>query len=177
MLHQWCAGRAAARDELIEVLYADLKRVAQQRLHGDALRVELAPTELVHECALRLLDADDVAWRDRAHFLAVAANVMRRVLVDRARRRNAGKRAGNEVTLLTQHASTVRPIELEALDQALSALERVSAERAAIVELRFFGGLNTDEIAAALGVSASTVKRSWRAARAWLLTNLEAGDT
>ncbi|MFK8015173.1 MAG: ECF-type sigma factor [Gammaproteobacteria bacterium] len=168
LLHRWRGGDKAARDELLSVLYDDMRRVAASLLRYDAMRVQLDPTELVNESALRLLGLERMDWNDRAHFLAVSANVMRRVLVDQARRHRAQKRDGIHVTLLTNVQAVDGDVDLLALDEALTTLSEVSAERAQIVELRFFAGMSNDEIAAVLSLSPSTVKRRWRVARAFL---------
>ena len=172
LLQRWRGGDEAARDELITVLYNDMRRIAASMLRHDSMRLHIDPTELVNEGAMRLIGLDRMAWEDRAHFLAVSSSVMRRVLVDQARRRRADKRDGQHVTLFTNIAGREQAMDLLALDEVLAELESVSAERARIVELRFFGGLSNEEIAAVLDVSASTVKRRWRVARAWLATRL-----
>ncbi len=168
LLKRWRGGDDVARDELLSVLYNDLRRVAASLLKGDAMRLELDPTELVNESAMRLLGLSRIDWNDRAHFMAVSANVMRRVLVDQARRHRAVKRDGHHVTLLTSLPAVARDVDLIALDEVLSQLGELSSERATIVELRFFGGMSNEEIAVALDISPSTVKRRWRVARAWL---------
>lgn len=172
LLHRWRAGDKEARDALIGVLYNDMRRIAASMLRHDSMRVHIDPTELVNEGAMRLLGLERMAWEDRAHFLAVSSSVMRRVLVDQARRRRASKRDGQHVTLFTNIAGREEATDLLALDEALADLESVSAERARIVELRFFGGLSNEEIAAVLEISPSTVKRRWRVARAWLASRL-----
>ncbi len=168
LLKLWRGGDEVARDELLSVLYNDLRRVAASLLKGDSMRLELDPTELVNESAMRLLGLSRIDWNDRAHFMAVSANVMRRVLVDQARRHRAVKRDGQHVTLLTSLPAVARDVDLIALDEVLSQLGELSSERATIVELRFFAGMSNEEIAVALDISPSTVKRRWRVARAWL---------
>ncbi len=169
LLHQWQAGDAAARDDLFAIMHAQLKAMAAGALRGDRLRFEVQPTELVNECAIRLLGIDHIDWRDRVHFMGAAGITMRRVLVDQARRRLAEKRDGVHVTLITQHESGFAsdPALLD-IDTALDELTTISPDRAKVVELKFFAGMSNDEIAEYLGISASTVKRLWRAARAWL---------
>jgi RNA polymerase sigma factor (TIGR02999 family) len=172
LLQRWRGGDNDARDRLLSLLYNDMRRVAASLLHQDSMRVHIDPTELVNEGALRLLGLERIAWNDRAHFLAVSSNVMRRVLVDQARRRRAGKRDGQQITLLTNVAGVETDVDIIELDEALAALSQLSEERARIVELRFFAGMNNEEIAAVLDISPSTVKRRWRVARAWLSSRL-----
>ncbi|MEM6639365.1 MAG: ECF-type sigma factor [Pseudomonadota bacterium] len=174
LLHRWRAGDHQARDELISVLYDDMRRIAGSMLRNDAMAAQIDPTELVNESAIRLLGLNRMEWSDRAHFLAVSSNVMRRVLVDQARQRRAAKRDGQHVTLKTNVAGQDEFLDMIVLDRLLEELEGVSAERAKIVELRFFGGLSNDEIAQTLSLSTSTVKRRWRTARAWLAARLSA---
>ncbi|MFK7886586.1 MAG: ECF-type sigma factor [Gammaproteobacteria bacterium] len=172
LLQRWRSGDNEARDQLMAALYNDMRRVAASLLSQDSMRVHIDPTELVNEGALRLLGLDRIAWNDRAHFMAVSSNVMRRVLVDQARRKRAGKRDGQHVTLLTNVAGVETDLDIIELDEALAALAELSEERARIVELRFFAGMSNDEIAVVLDVSPSTVKRRWRVARAWLAARL-----
>lgn len=172
LLQRWRGGDNDARDKLLSLLYDDLRRLAASMLNQDAMRVHIDPTELVNEGAMRLLGLERIEWNDRAHFLAVSSNVMRRVLVDQARRRRAGKRDGQHVTLLTNVAGSESDLDILELDEALAALAELSEERARIVELRFFAGMSNDEIAQALDISPSTVKRRWRVARAWLASRM-----
>nr|WP_255536333.1 ECF-type sigma factor [Pacificimonas pallii] len=159
----------------MDALYQDLRKLAGNMLARDSRRAAMQPTELVHECALRLFNLDDMSFADRAHFLAMAATTMRRVLVDQARKAHASKRAGQHVTLLTGLAAQTRmPRDTLAVHDALTSLAEISADRARIVEMKFFGGMTNVEIATALDVSESTVKRSWRSARAWLELELGA---
>jgi RNA polymerase sigma factor (TIGR02999 family) len=151
--------------------------MAERVMRSERSDHTLSATALVHEAYMRLADARRVGWQDRTHFLAVASRVMRRVLVDHARRRAAAKRdAGERVTLRDElGAAEDRSFEILALDEALTRLEARDERRARVVEMRFFSGLEVDEIARLLDVSGATVKRDWRFARAWLLTELEAG--
>jgi RNA polymerase sigma factor (TIGR02999 family) len=138
----------------------------------------LQPTALIHETYLRLIDQDRVDWQNRAHFLAVAAKMMRRVLVDHARRRNAAKRPLNTLRVaMDDEVGRVEPVACEvlALHTALDELERLDERQARIVELRYFAGMSEDEIAAAIGVSRSSVTRDWQMARAWLFRHLTIG--
>ena len=174
-LHRLAAGDGAAADRLLPLVYAELRRIATERLRRERGDHTLAPTDLVHEAFLRLADATQVGWADRAHFFAVAAGVMRRLLVDWARARRADKRGGGapHVSLdATGAASAVGGVDraeaLLALDEALADLARRSERQARVVECRYFAGLTIEETAEALGVSPTTVRVDWRLARAWL---------
>ncbi len=174
-LHRLAAGDGAAADRLLPLVYAELRRIASERLRRERDGHTLAPTDLVHEAFLRLADATQVGWADRAHFFAVAAGVMRRLLVDWARARRAEKRGGGapHVSLdATGAAPAVGAVDraeaLLALDEALADLARRSERQARVVECRYFAGLTIEETAEALGVSPTTVRVDWRLARAWL---------
>jgi RNA polymerase sigma factor (TIGR02999 family) len=175
LLDDWSRGNQRALDQLLPLVYAELRGIARRQLRRERVGHTLQPTALVHEAYLRLVDQRHVDWRSRAHFFGVAAQVMRRILVDNARRRNADKR-GDGVTRVSIHeaADTSRAdqISVLALDQALGRLERVDRGLAQIVELRAFGGLTIEEAAHVLKVSASTAKREWRTAKAWLTREL-----
>lgn len=163
------AGSAGARDALLTAVYGELRRLAGRILAGDRARFLVSPTELVHGAALKLLGQETVSARDRAHFIAYSAQVMRQVLIDQVRREGSAKRRGRKVTLLSSIPEEPRAeLDVEALHDALDKLAEVSPEHARLVELRYFGGLTVEEIAALDGTSPATVKRSWRAARAWL---------
>jgi len=169
------AGDRQARERLLAAVYQELRGLARRILTGDRARYLVSPTELVHGAALKLFAQQEVAARDRAHFLAYSAHVMRQVLIDQVRRERSAKRAAPKVTLYSQIAELpTTDIDIEALHEALNKLATVSEEHARLVELRYFSGLTIEEIAALDGTSPATVKRSWRAARAWLhdeLTN------
>jgi RNA polymerase sigma-70 factor (ECF subfamily) len=171
MLVAWSGGDSSMEEPLMEALYDDLRRKAAGILrHGSPGRT-LQPTALVNEAYLRLVDQKRVRWQNRAHFLAVAARLMRRVLIDYARRQRAAKRGGaaTRVTLedfAAPHGAS--PLDLLALDEALADLAALDARQARIVELRAFGGLGVEETAEVLGVSPATVKRDWSFAQAWL---------
>jgi RNA polymerase sigma factor (TIGR02999 family) len=179
LLKAWRAGDADALERLTPVVYGHLRQLGRhylqrERAGGDA-------TSLVHEAFIRLVDARGIDWRDRAHFLAVCARIMRRLLVDAARARNAGKRGGGWQRIDHEAAEdldrlpspgTERAREVCALDDSLERLAQREPRRAQIVELRFFGGLSVEETAAALGVSEQTVMRDWKLARAWLALEL-----
>jgi RNA polymerase sigma factor (TIGR02999 family) len=168
-------GDAAARDALIASVYQEMRRLARRILAGDRARHMVAPTELVHGAALKLLGQDVVSARDRAHFLAYAGQVMRQVLIDHVRREGSAKRdGGTKVTLVSTLAEEPSSdIDVEALHEVLEQLAEVSPEHARLVEMRYFGGMTIEEIAAVQDISTATVKRQWRAARAWLQSALE----
>jgi RNA polymerase sigma-70 factor (ECF subfamily) len=171
LLQRWSNGDVSAFDAIVGRLYSDLRRIARNQMRREETGHTLQPTALVHEAWVRLVRQEDASWESREQFLAVAARVMRRVLVDHARQRQSAKRGSGDAAVPLEHAGDVllqRPAELVALDEALSDLFALSPERARIVELRYFGGLTIDEIAVILNVSPATVSRGWRSARAWL---------
>lgn len=168
-------GSEPARRALLGLCYTELRRVAHRLLAGDAAALRLQPTELVHEAALRVLNLERMEWRDRAHFLATAATIMRQALLDEVRRFRAAKRQAPAVfTTLFEPGIRTIDLDIERLDAALRELAAVDAARARLVELRFFAGLTVDETAEVLGLSAATVKRRWDTSRAWLLRRLSA---
>jgi RNA polymerase sigma factor (TIGR02999 family) len=171
LLGDWCSGNPHALNRLLPLIYAELRRIATRQLRNERVGHTLQPTALVHEMYLRLIDQRHVNWQNRAHFFGVAAQVMRRILVDHARRHGASKR-GQGVTHVTideaRGAATPNEIPILALDHALDRLAKLDSELARIVELRAFGGLTIDEAADLLKVSPSTAKRDWRTAKAWL---------
>ena len=169
LLKDWSGGDREALERLMPVVYGELRRLAASYLRSERPDHTLQPTALVHEAYMRLSDQRSVEWANRSHFFHIAARIMRRILVDHARRRRAAKRdaASFRVTLADAEAADRAP-ELIALDTALSGLEKLDPQQARIVELRFFGGLTVEETAEATGVSTATVKREWRTARAWL---------
>ena len=171
LLRAWRSGDTQAGDLLVRVLYRELHDMARQRLRGERPGMTLQTTALVHETYLRLVDQRRVEWRDRGHFLALAATMMRRVLVDRARARQAGKRgAGEPVITLTDAASAGvnSADQMLDVDRAIARLAGAFPRPARVVEMRFFGGLELEEIGAVLGITERTVKRDWAFARAWL---------
>lgn len=187
LLHEWTGGDRAARDRLIGVVYEELRRIARRYMRNEPAGHTLQTTALVNEAYLRLID-QNTAWQNRAHFFAIAAQLMRRILVDRARARRSAKRGGmhGRATLsdVADGAAGGTPggagdhgIDLIALDQALTALTALDPRQGRIVELRFFGGLTIRETAEVLGVSHTIVEREWSLARAWLRRELERGDT
>jgi len=169
---QAAAGEPLATERLSAVLYDELHTLAERYMRRERADHTLQPTALVHEAYIRLIGSD-VAFRDRSHFLALAARTMRRVLLDHARKRGAAKRGSNPRLTLTDVAITAASsLDLIAVDAALERLALIEPRQAQVVELRFFGGLEIEEAAEALGVSAGTVKRDWRFARAWLASEL-----
>ena len=171
-------GESAAVERLLPIVYAELHRIAEQQMAGERPDHTLQPTALVHEAFLRLVGTSG-SFTDRSHFIRTAARAMRRVLVDHARARKAAKRPGDlRVTLDESLVSEPdRVIDMLVLDEALERLAAAEPRWAQVVELRFFGGLEVDETARALGISAATVKRDWQFARAWLARELRAGAT
>ena len=164
-------GDRQATDELLPLVYEELRQLAERFLAAEKHGATLQPTALVHEAYLRLIGSDRNGWENRAHFFGAAARAIRRILVDRARARGAARRGGVRPLRLDTDAPLVEPgpsLDVLALDEALSKLASIDAQKARMVELRFFGGLSVDEAAATLGVSPSTVDRDWVFARAWL---------
>ncbi|MBA2528032.1 MAG: sigma-70 family RNA polymerase sigma factor, partial [Pyrinomonadaceae bacterium] len=156
---------------LTPLVYEELRHQAARYLRRERPGHTLQTTALIHEAYLRLIDAKDVHWQSRAHFFAIAANLMRRILVEYARRRDADKRGGSHIRLPLDEALAVAEetdVDLLAIDEALDRLAAIDPQQARVVELRFFSGLSVEETAAALGVSPKTVKRNWSVARAWL---------
>ena len=176
LLRAWAAGDQEARDLAMSLVYRELRRRAAAHLRRERAGHTLQPTALVHEAYLRLLDQRDVVWQNRAHFLAVVSQMMRRILVDHARARLAAKRSGRwaRVTLgmVGDAAIAANQIDLLDLDAALNRLATFDARKSRIAELRFFGGLSLEEMGQVLDVSPKTVERDWQAARAWLFKTL-----
>lgn len=181
LLTAWREGDAIAGDRLMALVYAELKAMARnyvQRSRGDGT---LQRTALVHEAFLRLVD-QRVAWQNREHFYGLAARMMRRIAIDHARRSGRVKRGAGVAPVPIEHAGPLagdagpEPVDVIALDRALSALEALDPDAVRIVELRFFGGLTIEETAEVLGQSPSTVKREWGAARAWLYRHMSGGE-
>jgi len=164
-------GDRQATDELMPLVYEELRQLADRFLAAEKRGATLQPTALVHEAYLRLVGSDQAGWENRAHFFGAAARAIRRILVDRARARRAARRGGDRPLRLDTDAPLAGPgpsLDVLALDEALAKLASIDAQKARVVELRFFGGLSVDETAATLGVSASTVNRDWAFARTWL---------
>jgi RNA polymerase sigma factor (TIGR02999 family) len=178
LLLKWNGGDATALDALIPLVYNELRRLARYYLTQEKQGQTLSSTALVHEAYLRLVDQREVTWQNRAHFFGVASQMMRRILVDHARKRGAVKRGGDALTLALDEAMTQpqqHELDLVALDEALAGLAKLDERQSRLVELRFFGGLSIEETSEVLGVSAPTVKRDWASARAWLFRELSRG--
>jgi RNA polymerase sigma factor (TIGR02999 family) len=171
LLHDWSKGDPEALEELLPLIYDDLRRLAHHFLYGERPGHTLQTTALAHEAYLKLIDQKSVNWQNRAHFFAIAAQAMRRILIDSARRRSAHKRGGDgEMVSLAQaeFISTEPNTDLLALDEALTRLAAIDKDQSEIIELRYFGGLTIEETAEVMMSSPATVKRDWQMARAWL---------
>ena len=176
MLLELTDGNTEVVDKILPHIYDELRRLAGSYLRRERSDHTLQPTALVHEAYLKLIDQKKVKWQNRAHFFGIAAQVMRRILMDHARKHNADKRGGDfeklpieEEILVVSHEKSA---ELVALDDALNALAEIDEQKAKIVELRYFGGLSIEETAEAMGVSVPTVNRQWRMAKAWLYSQV-----
>ena len=176
LLREARAGDRAALDELLPLVYRELRQIAARHLAQERPGHTLQATALVHEVYLRLIDQHSVDWRNRAHFFSIAAEMMRRILVNHAVSRRAQKRGAGETLLSLDEVISFpnrQDVDLILLDEALTRLAELDPSQARIVELRFFGGLTVEEVAEVLGVSDSEVKREWRSAKAWLTTQLK----
>jgi RNA polymerase sigma factor (TIGR02999 family) len=179
MLAEYRQGDRDAIDRLMPLVYAELRRIAARSLRAERREHTLQPTALVNEAYLRMVDQQNAAWQNRAHFLGCAARLMRNILVDHARAHRADKRGGRQMRVsLGEDLLLVeeREVDLLALDAALVRLAEQDEQKSRIVELRYFGGLSTEETAEVLGVSDRTIKRAWALARAWLRRELERGS-
>ncbi len=178
LLVRWRAGDAVALDELVPLVYAELRQSARRQLYRERPGHTLQSGALVNEAYLRMVGQRPVAAENRTHFLAVASRLMRQVLVDHARSHAAAKRGSDKVVQLD--ASMLSPkqpsLDLVALDDVLKDLARLDGQQGKIVEMRFFGGLSNEEIAEVLGISVSTVKRDWNVAKAWMARQMKRGD-
>ena len=177
MLRQWSSGKQDALDELMPLIYSELHRQAAQYLRRERPNHTLQTTALIHEAYLKLVDQRDVNWESRTHFFAIAAQAMRRILVDYAKTRNREKRGGAAENLPLEEALQVqakeeKSIDLIALDEALTRLAEIDEQQARVVELRYFADLSLEETAEALHISRSTAARDWSVAKAWLLREL-----
>jgi len=175
LLRRWSAGDRAAAERAMALVYDDLRAIARRFFRRERASHTLEATALVHEAFTRLLQQEGIGWQGRAHFVGFFAHVMRRVLVDYARERNAAKRGGGRPNLTFTDSGVVPPgrsPDLLALDEALDRLAALDPDKASVVELRFFGGCSVEETADSLGVSTATVNRHWRSARAWLFREL-----
>jgi RNA polymerase sigma-70 factor, ECF subfamily len=175
LLRAWSDGDDEALEQLTPLVEAELRRLARACMSRERRGHTLQPTALVNEAFLRLTDARSIRWQDRAHFVGIAARLMRRVLVDHARSRNYGKRGGGVERVTLDEGLVAAPgpaVDVVALDRALEALAAVDVRKSRMIELRFFGGLSVEETADVLHVSPDTVKRDWRLAKLWLLRAL-----
>ena len=181
ILQEWGAGTDDAHERLMPLVYAELRRLARHYLRKERSGHTLQPTALVHEAYLKLIDQTRVSWQNRAHFYGVAAQLMRRILVDHARAASAEKRGGDATRFALDEAHfqlrQQKSVDLIALDEILRRLARLDPRKSRVVEMRFFGGLREDEIAECLGVSTKTVTRDWKMAKLWLYSELVAADT
>ncbi|MEP7336893.1 MAG: sigma-70 family RNA polymerase sigma factor [Acidobacteriota bacterium] len=179
LLLAWQNGDPTALEQLLPLVYGELRRLANGYMRGERIGHTLQTTALINEAYLRLVDWQNVEWKNRAHFLGIAAQMMRRVLVDFARARRYAKRGGDarQVSLGEAEAMPIdRDAELVALDEALKSLAELSARQCQVVELRFFGGLSVEETAEVLNISPRTAMRDWDVARAWLYRELRGTD-
>ena len=179
LLEDWRRGDRAAIEQLTPLVYQELRRIAHRYMQGERSGHTLQTTALVNEAYLRLAGQDQITWQNRAHFLAVSAQVMRRILIDHARRRRYLKYGGQlrQVSLAEAALmSAQRAAELVALDEALDELKRIDQRKSSVVELRYFGGLSLEETAQVLAVSLMTVRRDWQAAKAWLFRRINSGS-
>jgi RNA polymerase sigma-70 factor, ECF subfamily len=179
LLQRLSAGKQDALEELLPLVYRELRRLAGHYLRRERADHTLQPTALVHEAYLRLVDQRNVRWQNRAHFFGIAAQAMRRILVDHARTHGRVKRGGDQPKQPLDEATVAvggRPVDLLALDEALTQLAARDERQSRVVELRYFGGLSVEETAEVLGVSPATVKREWSMARAWLYQQLRSID-
>ena len=180
LLIDWSNGDKAAVDKLIPLVYDELRRLARYYMRRERAGATLQTTALVNEAYMRLVDQKNVQWQNRAHFFAIAAQLMRRILIDRARKRYNSKRGGDVRKVSLDQASIVstgRGSDLVALDEALTDLEAIDQRKSKVVELRFFGGLNIEETAEVMSISPATVQREWSMAKAWLYREISQTQT
>jgi RNA polymerase sigma factor (TIGR02999 family) len=179
LLKAWSDGDEQAREQLVALVYDELRRMARRYMRRERPGQTLQTTALVNEAYLRLVDVTGVSWQDRTHFFAVAAQIMRRILVDAARARASAKRGGGTPRVSLDQVpdvSNTRADELILVDEALNNLERVDPRKVRVIELRFFGGLSVEETAEALKISPQSVMRDWKLAKAWVLRELSGRD-
>lgn len=175
ILHELSAGDPKAVERLMPVVYDELRRLAAYYFERERGDHTLQPTALVHEAYLRLVDQSRVEWQNRAHFFGVAAHMMRRILIDHARRHDSGKHGGSMTRIALDDAVSFQKkddLDLVKLDEALTTLEKLDERKSRIVELRFFGGLTVEEAAAVMSLSEKTIRREWQAAKLYLLREL-----
>jgi RNA polymerase sigma-70 factor, ECF subfamily len=178
LLHAWRSGDQGALDKLIPLVYGELHRLAHRYMLREYGNNTLQTTAVVNEAYLRLIDTQKIEWKDRAHFFAISANLMRRILVEFARSRGRHKRGGDVRKVELDEAMVVAPqrgADLVALDDALTALAGIDERKAKVIELRYFGGLSVEETAEALNIGPDTVMRDWRLAKAWLVREMKHG--
>ena len=178
LLNRWRDGDLAAADNLLPLVYSELRNIARRFMAMEKLDHTLQPTALVNEAYLKLVDQRNAKWQNRAHFFGISAQLMRRILVDHARQRQAVKRGGSDqqrLSITSAQADVIHQpeIDLLALNEALDELAQMDPQQSRIVELKFFGGLSIDETAEVLGISHATIERDWKSARAWLRRQLE----
>lgn len=176
LLSRWRGGDGEALEQLMPLVYREMRSIAARALNRERHDHTLQSTALVHEAYLRLVDCNQVDWRDRAHFLGIAAHIIRQILVDHARSRRSAKRGGGTVFLQLEENLAGQPkqgMNLVTLDDALSDLARIDPQQAKVVEMRFFAGLSIEETAEAMSISVSTVKRDWAVAKSWLFRQLQ----
>ncbi|MEO5898339.1 MAG: sigma-70 family RNA polymerase sigma factor [Vicinamibacterales bacterium] len=179
LLLAWSGGDDTAFDRLVPLVHEELHRLARRQMYGERDGHTLQTTALVNEAYLRLVDLTRIRWQDRAHFFAMSARLMRRILVDHARSRGYQKRGGGAAMVSLEEALVInveRAPDLVALDDALHAFAALDERKSRVVEMRYFGGLSIEETAAALDVSPETVRRDWRIAKVWLLRQLSNGE-
>jgi RNA polymerase sigma-70 factor, ECF subfamily len=177
-LVEWTGGDRAALDRLMPYVYSELCRIASRQMRAEHARSPLQTTALVHEAYLRLIDQDSIAWQNRAHFFSICAKVIRQILVDQARAKLRLKRGAGGIHVCLEPAVAAGCVDLEhvlAVSNALDKLGKLDERKSLVIELRFFGGLDVEETAEVLKVSANTVIRDWRLAKAWLQKELESG--
>jgi RNA polymerase sigma factor (TIGR02999 family) len=180
LLVRWSSGDQEAAERVLPLVYEELRRIASRQLRRERDAHTLQATAIVHEAYMRLVEQPGLEWPSRAHFFSFSAHLIRRILVDYARRRNRAKRGGlsEKITLVEMvDLAFDKSPDLVALDEALSGLEKVDPRKASVVELKFFAGLTLEEIAEQLGISPETVSREWRRARAWLYSALQTSAT
>jgi len=180
ILQDWNDGNEDAKERLLPFVYDELKRQARILMARERPNHTLQPTALVHEAYLKLIDHTRINWQNRAHFLGMAATIMRQILIDHARRHRAGKRGGEHENLSLEDTVVIvageKPMDLIALDEALKDLAKFDEFKSRLVELRYFGGLSVEETAEVMQVSEITVKRHWRMAKAWLAETIKGGE-
>jgi len=172
LLDSWRAGDMTARDQLFDMLYGELRKLSASLLNREG-GISLTTGDLVNEAVIRLVNLNSIKWQDKAHFMALSSTMMRRVLIDHARSKNTDKRHHQKVTLITHSMGQPESVDIRNLENALLRLQAIDEDRARIVEMRYYGGMTLDDIAEVIGMSASSVKRSWRVSKAWLLSAMQ----